>query len=296
MEVLGKNYRTIPLKYVTQFLTSDSVKSRAIVVTFDDGYADNLHEAKPLLDRFEHPATVFVTAGQIDSATEFWWDELERIFLQPGHLPSTLQLQINGNTYQWSLGDDAKYDPRRFNQLRQWNSETKGLPSSRHKVYVEISDLLRPLVNSVRRAVIGDLVKWADVETWARPTHRSLTRQEVTELSKGDLLEIGSHTLTHPQLACHAANIQQSEIAESKTHLEKVLGREVTSFAYPYGGRLDYSTDTVDLVRAANYNLACANFPDFVFSDSDTFQLPRVLIRNIDGKAFQRLLNMWIDV
>jgi peptidoglycan/xylan/chitin deacetylase (PgdA/CDA1 family) len=52
--------------------------SRGVVVTFDDGYADTLSIAKPLLERYEIPATVFVIAGYL--GREFWWDELIRIW------------------------------------------------------------------------------------------------------------------------------------------------------------------------------------------------------------------------
>ena len=57
---------------------------RGVAVTFDDGYADALSTAKPLLERYEIPATVFVVTGYL--GREFWWDELIRIF--HGHLGS----------------------------------------------------------------------------------------------------------------------------------------------------------------------------------------------------------------
>lgn len=50
---------------------------RGVAVTFDDGYADLLSVAKPLLDRYEIPATVFVVSGYL--GREFWWDTLVRI-------------------------------------------------------------------------------------------------------------------------------------------------------------------------------------------------------------------------
>ena len=68
-------------------VSGGDVPSAGVVVTFDDGYADNFHNAKPLLERYEIPATVFVTTGYLQDQREFWWDELERILLQPGTLP-----------------------------------------------------------------------------------------------------------------------------------------------------------------------------------------------------------------
>src|SRR5690606_2172259 len=58
-----------------------------VVVTFDDGYSDNLHTALPLLERFAVPATVFVVSGRL--GTEPWWDRLAR--LRDGDAPRAVQ-------------------------------------------------------------------------------------------------------------------------------------------------------------------------------------------------------------
>ena len=52
---------------------------RGVVVTFDDGYLDNLQFAKPSLQKYGVPATVFAATGSTGTDREFWWDELERI-------------------------------------------------------------------------------------------------------------------------------------------------------------------------------------------------------------------------
>jgi peptidoglycan/xylan/chitin deacetylase (PgdA/CDA1 family) len=54
-------------------------RRRTFAVTFDDGYADNLHLAKPILEKHGVPATVFVTSGFVGGEREFWWDEIEAL-------------------------------------------------------------------------------------------------------------------------------------------------------------------------------------------------------------------------
>ena len=57
-----------------------SLPRRAVAITFDDGYSDNFEHAYPLLRSAGIPATIFVSSEQVDTAYEFWWDDLERIF------------------------------------------------------------------------------------------------------------------------------------------------------------------------------------------------------------------------
>ncbi|HET9531812.1 MAG TPA: polysaccharide deacetylase family protein, partial [Blastocatellia bacterium] len=79
MEILRRHARPISLRELTGALREGSVPRRSVVVTFDDGYLDNLKNARPLLERYDIPATFFIATGYLGGEREFWWDELERM-------------------------------------------------------------------------------------------------------------------------------------------------------------------------------------------------------------------------
>jgi peptidoglycan/xylan/chitin deacetylase (PgdA/CDA1 family) len=79
LRVLRAACTPVALADVPRLLRARKLPKRPVAVTFDDGYRDNLHEAKPLLERHGVPATVFVASGYVGRGTEFWWDELERL-------------------------------------------------------------------------------------------------------------------------------------------------------------------------------------------------------------------------
>jgi peptidoglycan/xylan/chitin deacetylase (PgdA/CDA1 family) len=88
---------------------------------------------------------------------------------------------------------------------------------------------------------------------------------------------------------------QQEEIQKSKHCLENILGRPVTTFAYPYGGRSHYTAETVAAVREAGFDTACSNFEGAVRRGADMWQLPRFLVRDCDGDEFSRRFNEWLS-
>ena len=219
LKVIRQSYQPVSLRDMVHQLDEGKVPHRAVAITFDDGYADNLHYAKPLLERYQIPATVFVTAGAVDQSIEFWWHDLERILLQPGTLPNHLSLIVNGVAYEWHLGDTATYPEAEYERYHTWNVLKAKSPTPRHALYRKLCSLIRPLSDSTRQQLIREIVVWAGVTEAGRPQNLPLTHAELQRLASGNLVEVGAHTMTHPVLSAISKAEQQSEIQQSKETL-----------------------------------------------------------------------------
>lgn len=288
LEVIRKEASTLTLAELAEHARQGSVPDRSVVVTFDDGYADNLHNAKPLLDSRSVPATVFITSGNPDSG-EFWWDELARIFLQPGDLPETLTLEIQGRRYRWESGKAAQYSENEFLQSRHWKFEDDA-PGRRQSLYLTIWKLLQRAPQSDRVRAMRELAEWSGLPH--DPQARLLSPAEIVALSAGGLVEIGAHSVTHPALSTLPREEQRLEILGSKHRLEEILGSAVTSFAYPYG---DFSVETVEIAAAAGFDRACSTMARAVTHGANGMELPRFHAGNWDGATFSRQLAAWFE-
>lgn len=72
---LKNNFNIISLKELVSDIKDKKTKRRSVVITFDDGYADNLYKALPILEKLKIPATIFVISGKVNSMEPFYWDE-----------------------------------------------------------------------------------------------------------------------------------------------------------------------------------------------------------------------------
>lgn len=295
LEVLRQTCHPMTVQELIERANSDTLPDRAVAVTFDDGYADNLTQAAPLLARFDCPAVVFVTARPEDHDHEFWWDELERLILEPEHRPRHLQLDIAGEPFEWDLDGTASYTTHDARPHIAWDILSRDDPTARHGLYRNLCGRLRALAPAERNRSLDELRIWADTTRTGRATHRTLTDEQIRELSNLELIEIGAHSVTHSVLASQALDKQRDEISTSKVRLEQIIRAPVSSFAYPFGGRLDYTPETVDVVRRTGFSLACSNFAAPMNRRTDPFQLPRFIVRNWDGNTFAERLEAWFS-
>lgn len=270
LEMMSRAATPVPLSE----LQSSAKRRRGVfAVTFDDGYADNFENARPELERRGIPATVFVSSGYVASGREFWWDELERIFLRPNRLPS--ELTLPGGRYPIA---PAEYTASDFERHRAWNVEQRTDPTPRHAVYRTLLALLGNASVDEREQLLAHLRAWASSPEPARPSHRPMTADEVRAL-RSNAITVGAHTVSHPRLSAIDAGAQERELAGSRRELESLTGAPVRLFAYPFGGRTDYSRQSVELARAT-FDLACSNFPGSVRAGTPSFELPRFLVRD----------------
>lgn len=292
LDVLRSFGRVMAVRDLAAAVQRGRLPRRSIVVTFDDGYADNLLHAKPLLERHQVPATVFVTSGATNLAEEFWWDELERILLSPGSLPDALDLVIDERAYHWSLDPCAQYETASADAHRKWRTWRRPDPTPRHTIYRELWQVMRLLSTRQRDPIRAALRRWGGAVAAPRPTHRVLTSDEIVTLAQDGLVEIGCHTVSHPLLSGLGVAAQQDEVQRSKRDLEAIVDTRVTTFAYPFG---DHSAETVRIVREAGFVAAGTTTHGLVEAGADEFRLPRRHVRDMNGEAFARTIHAWIE-
>jgi len=239
--------------------------SGRVAISFDDGYADALYAARPLLERHAAPATVFVTTGGLLDGRPFWWDEIDALLSGAHVLPERLELRIRGSLHRFELGG----------------------PDARERLSRALHRLLGALEGEERRESLEALRAWAGVEQPVAACDRALEREELGRLAAGDLVEIGAHTVSHPRLPALAAAAQEREIRGSHDFLAELLGRRPTSFAYPHG--LSQAL-TRRIVRETGFAKACTSAPGVVRRGTDPLRLPRVEAPDCDGEVFARWL------
>jgi len=295
MGYLSSRFEMVSLHELVNRMPKTRGGSRMIAVTFDDGYADNLSHAKPILESCRVPATVFVATGALATGSAFWWDELEQLLLHPSRLPSSLKLAIDGQVFEWEAGGDVEYTNEDFGSHRKWNVLRGDDPTRRHGLYRALCRRLKPVTEETRQRALRDLRAWAGLTHDKRPRSQMLTNEDLRRLAEGPWVEVGAHTASHQVLANLPLVEQREEIASSKQCLEAIVSRPVRTFAYPYGTRADYSQDTAMLVREQGFALACSNYPEAVSRTSDVYQLPRFVVRNWAEERFASMLDAWWD-
>ncbi|MCC7194533.1 MAG: polysaccharide deacetylase family protein [Gemmatimonadaceae bacterium] len=253
---------------------------RAVCITFDDGYADNLHAAARLLEARRLPATVFVTSGMIDAPGEFWWDDLERVVAAPS-LGATAPSFV-----QWRGGSG----PEAFGA--PWTIE-QSVATARQQLYLDLSRDLRLLDPAERDARVAELRGWAGVPRKARESHRSLMADELRQLAAMAGITIGAHTVRHPVMARQSPNAQRKEWDDSIRAIATVTGRKVTVAAYPYGGAGDVSRACETVAREVGFDTVFANEAGAAWRWSRRWRVPRLLVRDWPADEFLRRLTTW---
>jgi peptidoglycan/xylan/chitin deacetylase (PgdA/CDA1 family) len=265
LEVLGRDGVPMTLAGLVATARAGTMPRGAFALTFDDGYADVLEIAAPMLAAASIPATVFVTARAADDHREFWWDEVERQVLLTPHLPSPVRLPI----------DDAEM---------AWETAT---PAQRRLLYEALCERLRGLSAASRRRTLDALAALTGVPTVARASHRRLSTDQVIALSRMDGITIGSHSISHPSLSRLPRGAQRGEVAGGKQALESCLGQPVTAMAFPFGDTGD------DDVAEAGVTLACTTDADSVRADTDPLRIPRLVVRNWTRDEFSERWAAW---
>ena len=263
MAWLSGHCAVLPLAELVEDARRRRLPPRAVAITFDDGYLDTLETAAVCLSLYRLPATCFVATVDLDGPHVFWWDRMAAALLA-GTPPPALAVTV---------GD------------REWDFATR-TPGERVLAHGVLYKHAREATPADRSRLIADLVAWRGGDQ-ASAGCRRLTAAEVLSLTARGFT-LGAHSVTHP-LMTHVSRTQQfEEIAASTSHLARLTGSAVTSFAYPFGAVDDAVREAA---REAGVRCAFTCEPRPLSRRDDLWRLPRVDARTQPIERFAGMID-----
>ena len=231
--------------------TGDGGARPFLAVTFDDGYADLVTHALPVLERHDAPFTAYVTPGFADRSAGLWWLELEEAI----RASSSVQPAIDGAA---ALPTGSASEKAAVFRSIYWN--LRGGPEDR------------------LRAVIGGMAERAGIDRRALVARLCLDWDGVRRLARHPLCTVGAHTLTHPMLAKHELATARHEMGESRRRIEIEIGLPVRHFAYPVGDATSAGPREFALAGELGFSSAVTTRPGMIFEQhaSAATALPRL--------------------
>ena len=286
MALLRARYRPLPLDDLVHALAAGRrLPARAVCVTFDDGYGDVARAGLLSLERHRVHGTVFVVSGAVGSDREFWWDELERLTLDAGPLPSALTFQVDGREEVLPVLADARVACATRVDERSWRAWTSDHPTPRHALYHALWQRLQPLSSVERARALEALREQMHERSGARADRVPCSEAELRAFHASPYGGVGAHTVSHPELSALPLDEQAREIQGSRHTLQSLLGSPVALFSYPFGHARGYTPDTERLVREAGFTGACLNDGGASVRSGvgDPLRLPRLYVPDWDA-------------
>jgi len=263
INILKHNYNILRFEEDWSRTDRDSV-----VITFDDGYMDNLTYALPILESEGVPATVFVSTGNMKRNCELWWDELETVLFMGEDFPKEFRLK------------DDRYGCR-------WDTITY---KQRENCYKALHYMMKNWVTvEEREGWLEQLWHWRGIAKRTDLTHLTLTEMGCKKLAMSKYITIGAHTVNHPALAKLPYEQQEMEIADSVRDLERLLKCEINMFSYPFGSYGDdFDEETEEICKKVGIKKAAATTQGVWTNGMGQYRIPRNCIRDWGIFEFER--------
>jgi peptidoglycan/xylan/chitin deacetylase (PgdA/CDA1 family) len=200
-----EGWSIVSLEQCLEQLAKDDQSRRYAVLTFDDGYRDNVSVALPILERNNTPFMVYVPTAALTRTMQSWWLGLREL------IRSRDDITIDAMDVRFHCPD---YRSKRLalRKVDQWVHEDFN-----------------------RVAALAPTFNKAGISLSALNEQYFLDEDALQELARHPLASIGGHTTSHAALATLDATSARAELADNRNYLENLLQLPVRHLAYPYG-------------------------------------------------------------
>jgi peptidoglycan/xylan/chitin deacetylase (PgdA/CDA1 family) len=235
---LARHFEPVTCRQIADALDGRrDLPARAVAITFDDGYADFIEYALPILRNAAVPATMFVATDYVSSREPYWFDLVAQMMREAAsqsipHPEGTGSLPDGGSPQSRARG---AYQLLKF---------LKSCPDADRVAYLERL-----------RTECGALMQQA-----SEGLGRSMSWEQMREAHAGGI-EIGAHSASHPCLTRIDKAKLSRELEVPKREIEARLGVECPSLAYPFGGRQAFSPEVTEMARESGDRVGVSYLP-----------------------------------
>lgn len=233
------------------------------LITFDDGWIDNLQNALPALRQEGLPALMFLPVRFIGTRRLFTREAMTHLLVRAVHAVRT--------------------DPSRVETLR---ADLTPL-ALQHVLDITDPDPRLRIIEAIRvhryangpefEALVGRLCATLGVvESELSPLDTFVDWDQVAAMA-AERLDFGGHGADHRVLSLVPPEIVRDEVETSKSVLDSRLASAALTFAYPNGG---WNRSVADTVRQCGYRAAFTIDPGYVSCDDDPMTLRRVAVHD----------------
>ncbi len=246
---LAKHRNVISMSELQAYVADGRTPPKgSVVITFDDGYLNNLTTAAPILAKAGLPATFYLATGYVSEQRNQWIDTLFVAFRRRRNH----QLDLDGHRYD----------------LGAWADE--------QRAHAALCERLLPATLPERREILDDVRR--QLRPDAAPPALTMGWRDVQALEAfSPDFEFGAHTRHHLDLSVLSEDDIRAEVAASVADVENGLDRKVHHFSYPFG-RLDSTGGRV--IKELGLSSAVLTEPaGAIGAGSDLHALPRQTAR-----------------
>ncbi len=276
LSFLKRYFRPLSLEQLTESLQQGArLPSRGCLITFDDGWHDNVANAQPLLHQHQMPATVFLATDYVGSETCFWQERLARRMFRAGEREGQARALVEAHT---QTGVHLLPEAQRRRVIRLAVTSMKQWPVADRARYE--NDLDRALTE-------------AGIHVDHNGEDRFMDWSDVVRLASPSLLSAAAHGCSHVPLTAIGAVSAEHELVAARERLETAIGQPISGIAYPNG---NYDESVIRLARQAGYRIGFTTQRGLVAEGDHALKLRRLNVHEASARSRPEFLCLILGV